>query len=93
MRKKYKYTKQAKGEIYREFYIIFPKIFFSVHKLNCPAVNLFGWLFTGDTVPGVLVPALADDGSTVQVVLQEDEQQPEHDHERRGLQTFQLVLQ
>lgn len=34
---------------------------------------------------GVLVPALADDGSTVQVVLQEDEQQPEHDHERRGL--------
>ena len=30
---------------------------------------------------GILVPALADDGPPVQVVLQEYEEQPEHDHE------------
>lgn len=35
--------------------------------------------------PGVLVPALADDGPAVQVVLKEDEEQPEHDHECGGL--------
>ena len=35
---------------------------------------------------GILIPALADDGPPVQVVLQEDEEQPEHDHECGGLE-------
>ena len=36
-------------------------------------------------LPGVLIPSLADNGPTVQVVLQEDEQQPEHNDEGGGL--------
>jgi len=52
------------------------------------ALQMFSYI--GCTVdpavrPGVLVPALADDGPPVQVVLQEDEEQPEHDHECGGL--------
>jgi hypothetical protein len=35
--------------------------------------------------PGVLVTTLADDSSTVQMVLQENEQQTKHNHECGGL--------
>jgi len=61
-----------------------------VHEAPCRlALQMFSYI--GCPVdpavrPGILVPALADDGPPVQVVLQEDEQQPEHDHECGGLE-------